>query len=162
MSYIIRQVTLQDLDGLLTVFTETIRRTCQRDYSEEQRAVWASSAKDTEKWLKCIRTQYFLAAELDDQIVGFASLGQGYYIDFMYVHPGFLRRGIAHQLFVKLQAEANRQGHRALVSDVSITARPFFESKGFRVVRENVHVREGVELINFRMVKGGDDWRIRS
>jgi len=151
MSYIIRHVAPQDLDGLLTVFTETIRRTCQRDYSEEQRTVWVSSAKDTEKWRKRMHTQYFLVAELDAQIVGFASLDQGYFIDFMYVHPDFLRRGIAHQLFVQLQAEANHQGHRTLFSDVSITARPFFESKGFRVVRENVHVREGVELINFRM-----------
>ncbi|RAZ31327.1 hypothetical protein [Microbacterium sp. SMR1] len=40
-----------------------------------------------------------------------------------------------------------------LTSDVSIAARPFFESVGFRVVREQHPVKEGVELTNYRMRK---------
>jgi putative acetyltransferase len=43
------------------------------------------------------------------------------------------------------------QGIRHLRSYVSITARPFFESIGFRVVRQQVVERHGVSLQNFRM-----------
>ncbi|MCI1553055.1 MAG: GNAT family N-acetyltransferase [Levilactobacillus sp.] len=38
-------------------------------------------------------------------------------------------------------------------TNASITARPFFEARGFRVVRRNLVVRDGIELINFTMKK---------
>jgi len=36
-------------------------------------------------------------------------------------------------------------------SEASITAKPFFEKHGFRVMTEQTIVRKGVELTNFKM-----------
>ncbi|MBK7606745.1 MAG: hypothetical protein IPI18_05800 [Saprospiraceae bacterium] len=41
-----------------------------------------------------------------------------------------------------------------IYSDASITARPFFESQGFKAVHENVKMVRGVEIRNFRMEHG--------
>lgn len=38
-------------------------------------------------------------------------------------------------------------------ADVSITAKQFFERKGFEVVQQQTVVRQGVELTNFKMKK---------
>ena len=40
-----------------------------------------------------------------------------------------------------------------LTSDVSKTARPFFEKVGFEVIKKQTVVRQGVELTNFKMKK---------
>ena len=33
------------------------------------------------------------------------------------------------------------------------TAIPFFEKKGFKIVKENKHIIRGIEIINYRMMK---------
>ena len=38
-------------------------------------------------------------------------------------------------------------------TEASVTARPFFERRGFRVVRERRVARRGVQLTNFAMEK---------
>lgn len=40
-----------------------------------------------------------------------------------------------------------------IFTEASITARPFFERQGFRVVREQTVSRQGVSMINFVMEK---------
>lgn len=52
-----------------------------------------------------------------------------------------------------IEEEAIRQGQTELSADVSKTARLFFESVGFEVVKEQTVIRPNVELINFKMKK---------
>ena len=73
------------------------------------------------------------------------------FIDLLYVHPEFQRQGVACELFAELCSWAERRGIRHLRSEVSITARPFFESAGFRVVERQVVERRGVWFSNFVM-----------
>ena len=141
----------QDLDALQTLFAETIRSTCKNDYGDEQIDAWTSSVKNKERWKGVLRNQFFLVAELGGQIVGFGSLDKGNYLDFLYVHKAYLRRGIASLLFGELKKESERLGHHKLTANVSKTARPFFEAKGFRVLRENKNNINGVEIINYHM-----------
>jgi putative acetyltransferase len=69
------------------------------------------------------------------------------------VHKDFVRKGVASKLYNELKLESLRQGFYKLQSDVSITARPFFEAKGFEVIKENIKVVNGVELVNYRMIE---------
>ncbi|MDT7013749.1 GNAT family N-acetyltransferase [Levilactobacillus namurensis] len=68
----------------------------------------------------------------------------------MYVHYAHQGRGIARSLVRTLeeQVAANRYQTYA-----SITARPFFEREGYRLIRETVVERAGVNLLNFEMQK---------
>lgn len=45
------------------------------------------------------------------------------------------------------------RGHTAIGAFVSITAPPFFERMGYAVKFENIAVRNGIELTNYRMEK---------
>ena len=56
------------------------------------------------------------------------------YFDFLYVHKDYQRQGIADNLYTEIQAKAIKQGTTLLTADVSITARPFFEKKGFKII----------------------------
>ncbi len=149
----IRPATTADVHEILTLFVDTVRSTCVNDYTPEQIDVWALSAKNVDRWLAFVTDQHFLVAEIGDTIVGFGSVDKGNYVNLMYVHKNFQRRGVANTIFDALQEHSLLMGFEKLTADVSITARPFFESKGFRVVKQNRKQEHGVGITNFRMTQ---------
>ena len=51
------------------------------------------------------------------------------YIDFLYVHKDYQRHGIADRLYFEIEKEAIKRNATILSSDVSETAKRFFEKK---------------------------------
>lgn len=135
------------------LFVDTIHSVCKDQYNESQLSAWSSSSQNDQRWQELISTQYVLIAELNDKIVGFASLKDGNYIDFFYVHKDFQRKGIAKELLLRIESEAASYGTLVLTSDVSMTAKPFFEKNGFLVVEVQENLRKDVVLINYKMMK---------
>ncbi|TNE53204.1 MAG: GNAT family N-acetyltransferase [Bacteroidetes bacterium] len=146
-----RVANLNDLGKMQHLFVETIKSTCRNDYNQEQIDAWITSVKNVERWKSFLDTQFVLIVERDEEMLGFGSLENGNYLDFLYVHKAFLRQGIASLIYEKLKAESLKRGFESLSSDVSKTARPFFEAKGFKVIRENINLVNGVEIRNYRM-----------
>ena len=62
-------------------------------------------------------------------------------------------RGVGQGLYEAVEREARALGLRRIFTEASITARPFFERRGFRVVRERTVVVRGVSMTNFAMEK---------
>lgn len=92
-------------------------------------------------------------AIIGGQMAGFSDVSDDGFVDMMFVAPTVLRRGVARQLLAYGEHVARARNVRALSADVSITARPFFESQGFVVVAEQRPVKRGVSLTNFAMRK---------
>ena len=149
----IRSAGLPDLPEIQNLFVTTISSICIHDYSPDQINAWTSSIKNTERWSGKINSQYFLVALSDHKIVGFASLEKKDYLDFLYVHKDFQRRGIALKLYNLIEVEALNRGAMVLNSDVSITAKPFFEKNGFTVLQPQTVMIDGIEIANFKMTK---------
>lgn len=148
-----KKAIISDLPEMQELFVQTIQSVCKNDYNEAQREAWISGVTNTERWITVIETQYVLLAIIENKIAGFATLKDGDYIDFFYIHKDFQRQGIADKLLAALEAEAKNQHSKIITSDISITAKPFFEKKGFIVKAKQKNVRLGVELINFKMEK---------
>ena len=91
-----------------------------------------------------------------ETIVGFGDMDQTGYLDRLYVHQDYQGQGIASALCEQLETAV--QG-KAIVTHASITARPFFEKRGYHVVREQQVERQGVLLTNYVMEKAGDGRR---
>ena len=149
----IREAEKTDLKELQSLYQSTIDAACGNDYTAEQREVWKSGILDKKRWTDAIQNQYFFIAEIKSTTVGFGSLKNGKYIDFLYVSKNHLRKGIANLIYMQLEKVALNEQKLELISDVSITAKPFFESKGFIIQQKNRVVKDGVELLNFRMTK---------
>ncbi|MBF7092966.1 GNAT family N-acetyltransferase [Flavobacterium sp. ALJ2] len=149
----LRKATISDLKEMQELYIETIKHVCKDDYTPSQINVWISGAKNTERWIDVINTQFVLLAIIQDKITGFGTLKNGDYIDFFYIHKDFQRQGIANRLLTELEFEAKKQHSKVISSDVSITAKPFFEKKRFIVKTEQRNIRLGVELINYKMEK---------
>ena len=89
----------------------------------------------------------------EDNLVGFITLKENEYIDFIYVHPDHLGCGIAQELLNKIQKKAIEHKAVVLRSDVSKAAIGFFEKNGFQVLKENQNKRNEEVLINYSVSK---------
>jgi putative acetyltransferase len=150
---IIKQGRPEDLEEIKKLFNETVRSICKGDYDDEQIEAWSSSINDTHRWVDLVTNQYLLTAKDGGKLIGFGSMNERGYIEMMYVHKDYQGRGIAKTLFQALEKEAYLRGQTELRSEVSKTARPFFEKVGFKVLAEQEVVRQGVVLVNFKMAK---------
>lgn len=150
---ILRKAILTDLEEMQNLYVATIQSVCQNDYNPEQIEAWTYSVKNTDRWIDVIEKQFVLLAIIENQIVGFGTLKDGNYIDFFYIHKSFQRQGIADKILNELELEARKHNAKIITSDISITAKPYFEKKGFAVKTEQRNIRLNVELINYKMEK---------
>ena len=150
----IREYRPEDCRGITALFYDTVHTVNAADYTEEQLDAWADGNVDMQAWDRsfCSHTTYVAVEETarGEQIAGFADMDSTGYLDRLYVHKDFQGRGIASALLDRLEEES--QGSR-FVTHASITARPFFEKRGYQAVREQQVERKGILLTNYVMVK---------
>lgn len=149
----IRMARLQDLIKLQNLFVDTVKSICKKDYNSEQINAWISGVENSERWSNILQKQYTIVAEIDDILLGFASLASHNYVDLLYVNSEFQNLGIAKALFNDILRQAIIHKQNVLHSDVSITALPFFQKFGFEIISEQKNYRKGIELINYKMQK---------
>lgn len=131
-----------DASALMRLFKDTIRRVNSRDYAPGQIAAWASDDIDSEAWASRFEGRFAVVAEVDGMIAGFVDLSPEGYLDRLFVSADHEGQGIATVLMDGVVAEAQRLRLPKIEVQVSLTARPFFERRGFRVVESRcVEVR---------------------
>lgn len=148
----IRRYQSSDLKEIETLFYQTVHRVNQADYREEQLDAWADGRIDENAWDRSFQEHITLVAVKDGRIAGFGDMDRTGYLDRLYVHWEEQRKGIASALCDRLEQEAESE---RFVTHASITAKPFFEKRGYRVVKEQEVIRKGVALTNYVMEKRG-------
>ena len=103
---------------------------------------------DCEAWDHSFREHYTLVAIEDGKLAGFGDMDESGYLDRLYIHKDFQKRGIAAALCDRLE---KRFAVPEIVTHASITARPFFEKRGYRVRKAQQVERKGVFLTNYVM-----------
>ncbi|MCS0348405.1 GNAT family N-acetyltransferase [Vibrio diabolicus] len=149
----IRRYRTEDAPILWTLFYHTVRVINRRDYTELQVSAWAPSDFDLNSWQRTMDTIQPYIAEIEGQVVGYCDLQSDGLIDHFFCHHEYQGQGIGRDLMSFLFSQAKVQGIERLYSEVSITARPFYEKMGFTVkVQQRAEVR-GETLTNFMMEK---------
>lgn len=151
---IIRNYDVRDTRMLVDIFYNTIHHINIRDYSEKQVQAWApKESLQLEKWQKKWENLAPIVAVIEDKIVGFAELEQGGHIDCFYVHHEYQGKGVGKTLIKTIFKKAEEQSITRIFAEVSITAKQFFESNGFSIIKKRTSIRKGVKLMNFAMEK---------
>lgn len=149
----IRPAIKSDVQEITQLFYDTIHTINSKDYTKEEIEDWSSWHNDTDKWVEKINEQYFIVALNEDTIVGFSSLAPDGYLDLMFVHKDFQYQGIATLLLQEIEYKAKQINLLSIYSEVSISAKPFFEKNGFIVENEQRKRSRNLELVNFKMRK---------
>ena len=119
-----------DLHAVMDLFYVTVHEVNKNDYSEEQLDAIAPKAANEYHWEKSLEKNHTIVVEEDDKLIAFGNIGKTGYLDRLYVHPDYLRKGIASKLVEELEEYAKKHGSHVINVTSSITSKPFFESKG--------------------------------
>ncbi|MDZ7993423.1 MAG: GNAT family N-acetyltransferase [Nostoc sp. EspVER01] len=144
---------MPDTQQIMKLFYDTIHEVNIHDYTEEQVAAWAPANMDIEVWIKSLGSKFTYVAEEQDKIIGFGELKANGHIDRFYCHKDFQRKGVGKKILEQIELKAHSLGVEKLFTEASITAKPFFESQGFIVIKKQEVERRGQKLINFVMEK---------
>lgn len=145
----IREYRPGDCEELTRLFYDTVHTVNCKDYTAAQLDAWADGKPDLERWDRSLQEHFSLVALEGEQIVGFGDMDSTGYLDRLYVHKDHQGRGIATALCDRLEQTAAG----TIITHASITARPFFEGRGYVVVKEQQVERKGILLRNFVMEK---------
>ena len=147
---IFRKYAKTDCAELAELFYDTVHTVNAKDYTREQLDAWATGEINLEEWDESFQAHLTVVAEMDGKIVGFGDMDKTGYLDRLYVHKDYQRRGVATAI-----CDALEQNTKAaeFITHASITAIPFFEKRGYTVVREQQVERRGELLTNFVMRK---------
>lgn len=150
----IRQATYDDILELKNLYQGTVLTINRQDYSQEEVDDWASCGNDPSRWKELIQTLYFIVAVNHlSQIVGFSSITPQGYLHSMFIHKDFQSKGIATMLLKEIERYAKSQEIDKITSEVSITARSFFEKWGYKVELEQRRRANNLCLTNYWMTK---------
>lgn len=151
---VLRRYRTSDCGRMAELFHETVHSVNAADYTKEQLDAWATGNVDLTAWDKSFLEHFTIVAEEtgDDgkRIVGFGDIDSTGYLDRLYVRKDRQRRGIASAICGELENAADAA---KITTHASITARPFFQKRGYRVVREQQVERGGILLTNYVMEK---------
>ena len=146
---IVRKYQPCDCKAITELFYNTVHTDNSKDYAKEQLTAWATNNVDIEQWNRSFQEHYSFVAIEDEIIVGFGDIDSTGYLDRLYVHKDYQRKGIATALCEVLEHEVLSK----ITTHASITAKPFFENRGYKVITEQQVNRRNVLLTNFIMEK---------
>lgn len=149
----LREYRASDCPELTRLFYDTVHSVCAGDYTPEQLDAWADGRPDLEAWDRTLSAHDTLVAEEEGRILGFGDMAADGYLDHLFVYREAQGRGIASALCAALEGRCSAP---EFTVHASKTARTFFQSRGYQVVREQQVERKGILLTNFVMVRAAD------
>lgn len=142
----LRNYQPDDFKEVLSLFKETVQKINCKEYTQEQIDAWIQI--DTVQFKEKVDMHKSYVVIDQDKIVGFGDIDSFGYLDHLYVAADYQRMGIATLLTSRLEKEVTGP----VYTDASITARPFFEHRKYKVITDQIVVKKGVKLKNFKMV----------
>lgn len=135
------------------LYFESVHAIPESVYTKEQKLAWAPFPINYKNWAERLSTKKPFIAIINNKVAGFIELDEDGHIDCTYTHPEFQRLGVASALYQHLLSEAKNRCLNRLYVEASFIAKPFFEKRGFSIIKKNEIQRNGVVLVNFSMEK---------
>lgn len=138
------------MNQIVQLFYETVHTVNIKDYTEQQVNVWATGVVDWEKWNQSFQEHLTYVAVENNLVIGFGDMDKNGYLDRLFVHKDYQRQGVATALCDQLESMA---GIECIIVHASVTAKPFFEKRGYRIIKKQEVERQGILLPNYLMQK---------
>lgn len=154
--YNIRSFQISDVEMIVAMFYETVHTVNKKDYTQDQLDAWAPKEEQKLKeqaWKESMSRNVAYIAEQSGVILGFGDMTTEGHLDRLFIHKDYQGQGIASCLVHALEQKAKELGCNLVDVDASITAKPFFERRGYQSIQEQTVVRKGIMLTNYKMIK---------
>ena len=154
INYRIRPLEEKYLYDMQNLFRSTVLNVNIKDYTKEEVEDWASCGDDIKHWKEILFNNQFIGVfDKQNNLIGYSSMNKNGYMHSMFVHPDWQGKGIAALLLSEVEKIAREYEVKEITSEVSKTARPFFEHKGYVVECEQKQQANRLKLTNYKMKK---------
>ena len=148
---IIRPFKPSDLSAIIKLFKQAVPAINIRHYSSMQVSIWIDI--DELRWAEKLTKNISFIAKADSIIVGFIDMSYEGYLDHLYIHKDYQARWVSLRLLRAVEKAARQLSLTKIFTDCSITAKLPAERVGFRVIKEQVVEKNGVQFITYHMEK---------
>lgn len=131
---VIRAARPQDAKAICRVQNAAVRR-LPEGCPPEVVSAWSGACTPDAVRQDILQGVAGFVALVRKELVGFAVLA-GDLVRVVCVHPAHARSGLGSTLLARLEEEARRRGVRSLRLNASPKAKPFYQARGYQVVRE--------------------------
>ena len=128
---LIRKYQTSDCKTLAELFYNTVHVVNAKDYTKEQLDAWATGRVDLDKWNQLFLEHYSIVAVEEEFIVGFGDIDKKGYLDRLFVHANYQKKGIATAICNRLEWAVRGD----VTTHASITAKSFFEKEDIRLLK---------------------------
>ncbi len=127
----IKKLLDDEYEEVIKLIYETVHHVCRDDYTEKELFAWAPEKFDVIKFRQALDGCYNTVMKDKNKIVGFFSMEPDGYINRVYTHKDYLKKGIAAELLKDAEEWAKNNGIYELRLDSSKTAENFYIKMGF-------------------------------
>ena len=150
----IHPLTELDIPEMRELFHTTVLTVNSKDYTKEEVEDWTSCGDSVAHWKNLLaKNDYVGAIDGQGKIIGFSSMNAEGYLHSMFVHKDQQGKGVATLLLSEVEKIARKYDVHKINVEASITARPFFEKHGYKVVKEQKAKANRLWLTNYVMEK---------
>ena len=150
----IHPLTELDIPEMRELFRTTVLTVNSKDYTKEEVEDWTSCGDSVAHWKNLLaKNDYVGAIDRQGKIIGFSSVNAEGYLHSMFVHKDQQGKGLATLLLSEVEKIARKYDVHKINVEASITARPFFEKHGYKVVKEQKAKANRLWLTNYVMEK---------
>ncbi|MDR3186779.1 MAG: GNAT family N-acetyltransferase [Christensenellaceae bacterium] len=146
----IRQYIESDAVEIWRLFHNTIHTVNAKDYTVEQLNAWSPAGVDVSTWAERHLGKNTIVAFDGERLLGFGDINKAGYLSLLYVHINEIVKGIGMAI---CNESEKRSGAKEIKTYASITAVPFFEKRGYKIIKENEVERNDVAFRNYTMKK---------
>jgi putative acetyltransferase len=149
----IRLFQPEDTPQIALLFHHTVRKVNIQHYSPEQIVAWSPDDIYFRDWLTICSSNFTYVAWENEKILGFGELESNGHIDCFYIHDQHQRQGIGSKIYQTIEIKAIQLDLNRLFTAASITAKPFFISRGFKIINPQKVSCRGQTFTNYLMEK---------
>ena len=129
---IIRLGKPEDIHAIASVYTDSVRKLCSKDYAPDIIQFWQTSTPP-EYRLSSIHNKTLWVAEINQQIVGYLVAVPGEIIA-LFISPSYAGTGIGRQLCLHGIALSKQNCIKHIKIESTLTAAGFYKKFGFKEV----------------------------
>jgi putative acetyltransferase len=150
---IIRHYQESDFEHVKQLFHDTVHAIMSQDYNPLQIAAMAPVDHSHENKRQAFKDNIVYVALDNNHIIGFVHGTSGGHLEHIYTHKDHQGKGVATLLLNTLEDEMRTRNIKEITTQASITAKSFFEKRGYSIIKENVKEYRGMIFRNYSMIK---------
>ena len=132
----------------------SVHTLCASDYSPEELEAWAPKHMDMKRFNLSLARSHNLVMVEQGRIIGFVCIEPDGYVNRLFTHPDFVRRGVATALMDRAEQWAKtKRGLGRVRLAASETGKSFYLKRGYRITDVETVTRRGVTFNNKIMEK---------